>query len=229
MGTRERKQPIKNRIINYLKSNKILCILIAIIFGLTAYDCSRIHALETQNADSDSLVGLEGRIHALESQVEWQETLADKIDEMNIDISEMKDELSEMKDQLEEPKEYKYVRHLYRQLLKVDSNIDPIGLSAWSDRLINGTYSGEEIFYKFIGSEQFQEMYREDDRGFLEAVYQASMGEKPNEVDIEGYLPLSEENNEEERLNLVKKFLHKPQFAEMCKDWNVKPYSEEQS
>lgn len=228
MGTRVRRPSTKNTIIDYLKSNKLLCIIIPIIFGLTAYNGCRINALETQNASSDSLVGLEERIHMLESQVDWQETLADIINEMNIDISEMKNELSEMKDQLEEPKEYKYVRHLYRQLLKVDSNIDPIGLSAWSDRLINGTYSGEEIFYKFIGSKQFQEMYREDDRGFLEAVYLASMGEKPIEVDIEGYLPLSEENNEEERLKIVDKFLHKPQFAEMCKDWNVKPYSEEE-
>lgn len=113
-----------------------------------------------------------------------------------------------------------FVTRFYEQCL--ERQPDPGGLSEWVGRLLNGSKTGADVAEGFVFSEEFKAKNHSDEV-FVTILYKAFFNREP---DTNGYSAWLERlAGGMSRKTVLDGFLKSKEFAQLCDDYGITPYS----
>jgi LCP family protein required for cell wall assembly len=113
-----------------------------------------------------------------------------------------------------------FVTRFYEQCL--ERQPDPGGLSEWVGRLLNGSKTGADVAEGFVFSEEFKAKNHSDEV-FVTILYKAFFNREP---DPNGYSAWLERlAGGMSRKTVLDGFLKSKEFAQLCDDYGITPYS----
>ena len=113
-----------------------------------------------------------------------------------------------------------FVTRFYEQCL--ERQPDPGGLSEWVGRLLNGSKTGADVAEGFVFSEEFKAKNHSDE-AFVAILYKAFFNREP---DSNGYSAwLGRMAGGMSRKTVLDGFLKSKEFAQLCDNYGITPYS----